>query len=61
MQKLTGAARNSAMLRVSTEIAKALISSGECESWAAYAIARESLQVATELIDGIYNDENDEV
>ena len=61
MQKLTGAARNSAMLRVSTEIAKALISSGECASWSAYTVARESLQIATELIDGIYNDENDEV
>lgn len=60
MQKLTGAARNSAMLRVSTEIAKAFISSGVYDVWTAERLAKESNDVACELIDSIYNDENDE-
>ncbi len=59
MAKLTGAARNSAMLRVSTEIAKAFISSGAYDVWTAERVSKESHEVACALIDRVFGDEDD--
>lgn len=60
MARLIGAARSSALLRVSTEIAKAFVLNGKTDEWYGHKIARESVDIATELIDLIYQHDNDE-
>lgn len=56
--KLTGAARKSAILRISTELGKALIiagenTEGECSDWC----VQKSIEMAENLINSIYKED----